>query len=82
MARVVVLGAGVAGHTAAQVLKRKLGKKHEVVVVSPNSRYQWIPSNIWIGIGQMTDKQVTFELAPVYRKMGIRFLGKGCGHLS
>lgn len=73
MARVVVLGAGVAGHTAAQILKRKLGKKHEVVVISPNSRYQWIPSNIWIGIGRMTEKQVTFELAPVYRKMGIQF---------
>ncbi len=71
MARVVVLGAGVAGHTAAQILKRKLGKRHEVMVVHPNSRYQWIPSNIWIGIGQMTEKQVTFELAPVYKKMGI-----------
>jgi sulfide:quinone oxidoreductase len=74
MTRVVILGAGIAGHTAAMILKRKLGQKHEVCVISPNSRYQWIPSNIWIGIGQMTDKQVTFELAPVYKKMGIRFI--------
>jgi len=74
MSRIVVLGAGIAGHTAAMVLKRKLGTKHEVCVISPNSRYQWIPSNIWIGIGQMTDKQVTFELAPVYKKQGIRYI--------
>ena len=73
MARVVVLGAGIAGHTAAQILKRKLGRNHEVIVVSPNTKYQWIPSNIWVGIGQMTARNVTFELAPVYKKLGIEY---------
>ncbi len=73
MARVVVLGAGIAGHTSAQILKRKLGRNHEVIVISPNTKYQWIPSNIWVGIGQMTAKQVTFELAPVYKKLGIDY---------
>ena len=73
MARVVVLGAGISGHTAAQILKRKLGKNHEIIVISPNTKYQWIPSNIWVGIGQMTAKNVTFELAPVYKKLGIEY---------
>ena len=74
MAKIVVMGAGVAGHTAALMLRRKLGKPHEVTVVAPNSRYQWIPSNIWVGIGKMSPAQVSFELAPVYRKMGITFI--------
>jgi sulfide:quinone oxidoreductase len=73
MAKVVVLGAGISGHTAAQILRRKLGRGHEVIVVSPNTKYQWIPSNIWVGIGQMTAKNVTFELAPVYKKLGITY---------
>jgi sulfide:quinone oxidoreductase len=73
MARVVVLGAGISGHTAALHLRRKLGKQHEVVVVSPNSNWNWIPSNIWVGVGKMGKEQVTFELAPVYRKKGIVF---------
>ncbi len=73
MAKVVILGAGIAGHTAALVARRKLGNKHDVVVVSPNTKYQWIPSNIWVGIGQMTAGQVTFELAPVYKKLGINY---------
>ena len=30
MARVVVLGAGVSGHTAALYLKKRLGKAHDV----------------------------------------------------
>lgn len=74
MARVVVLGAGVSGHTAALYLKKRLGKAHEVVVVSPNSNYNWIPSNIWVGVGRMTTDDVVFPLAPIYKKKGIGFV--------
>jgi sulfide:quinone oxidoreductase len=73
MSRVVVLGAGIAGHTAASYLRTWLDKTHEVVVVSPQSDYNWVPSNIWLGLGLMTEKQVTFPLAPVYSRAGIRF---------
>jgi len=73
MAKVVVLGAGVAGHTAVSFLKQRLGKKHEVIVVTPNSKYNWIPSNIWVGVGIMKPEDVTFELAPVYKKKNITY---------
>ena len=73
MARIVVLGAGISGHTAALHLRRKLGKQHEVVVVTPNSKWNWIPSNIWVGVGKMTQEQVTFALAPIYKRKGIEF---------
>ncbi len=73
MARVVVLGAGISGHTAALHLRRLLGKSHDVVVVSPNADYNWIPSNIWVGVGRMGTEQVTFPLAPVYRRKRIDF---------
>ncbi len=73
MATVVVLGAGISGHTAVMVLRRKLGRQHHVIMVSPNSNYQWVPSNIWVGIGQMKPRQVLFALAQVYRRKGIIF---------
>lgn len=73
MAKIVVLGAGISGHVAASHLRRKLGKKHQVVVVSPNSNYQWVPSNIWVGIGRMKSKSVIFPLAPLYKRKGIDF---------
>lgn len=73
MAKVLILGAGISGHTAALTAKRRLGKQHEVIMVSPNSNYQWVPSNIWVGVGRMTTKQVIFPLAPVYAKQGITF---------
>ena len=73
MARVVILGAGISGHTAALHLKRRLKGAHEVIVVSPNADWNWIPSNIWVGVGRMTPAQVTFPLRPVYRRKGIDF---------
>jgi len=73
MARLVVLGGGVAGHTAATFAAKWLGSEHEVVVVTPNAKWNWIPSNIWVGVGQMSKKDVTFDLAPVYAKAGIDY---------
>jgi len=73
MARVVVLGGGIAGHTAALHLTRMLTPFDEVVVVTPNSKWNWIPSNIWVGVGKMKADQVTFKLAPIYKRKGIEF---------
>ncbi len=73
MAKLVILGAGIAGHTAALHARRKLGREHEIIVIAPNSKWNWIPSNIWVGVGWMKPEQVTFELAPVYRKQHITF---------
>ncbi len=73
MAKVVVLGAGVSGHTASAWLKKKLGRKHEVVVIAPTMHYHWIPSNIWIGVGRMTPNQVKFRLENRYKKQNIVF---------
>ena len=78
--KILVLGAGVAGHTAAMFAKKLMGEKAEVHVISPLPYYNWIPSNIWVGVGQMTEKDVIFPLAPVYQKNGITFhQGKAVG---
>ncbi len=71
--RVVVMGAGISGHTAALYLRRLLSSKHEVHVVSPKTKWNWIPSNIWVGVGEMSEEQVSFELPPIYQKQGINF---------
>ena len=73
MSRVVVLGAGVAGHTAAAFARKWLTASDEVIVVSPKPDYNWIPSNIWVGVGLMPAERVRFPLAPVYARHGIDF---------
>lgn len=73
MSKVVILGSGVSGHTAASFARKWLGKGHDVIVVSPKATYNWIPSNIWVGVGLMKPEKVVFELAPVYARAGIEF---------
>jgi sulfide:quinone oxidoreductase len=73
MAKIVVLGAGVSGHTAAAFLKRWLGKNADVTVLSPKPDYNWLPSNIWVGLGRMAPADVLVPLAPAYERAGITF---------
>lgn len=72
--RTLILGGGISGHTAGTLLKKYVKNKHEVVVITPNSHWNWIPSNIWVGVGAMKPSQVTFALKPVYDKLGIRYI--------
>lgn len=78
MAKIVVVGAGFAGHFAAMTLSDQLRKKgisnlHQVEVISRLPKFNYIPSLIWVGIGQMPSRKMQFELAPVYKKMNIGF---------
>lgn len=76
--KIVILGAGISGHTAALFAKRYLKDKAEVTVISPNKSYNWIPSNIWVGVNQMSAEDVVVSLQPVYQNQGISFIqGKG-----
>ncbi|WAA13128.1 NAD(P)/FAD-dependent oxidoreductase [Fervidibacillus halotolerans] len=74
MAKVVVIGAGFSGQTAALYLKKKLGAKHNVTMISPWPRFTYIPSLVWVGIDRMKPEKVMFELAPVLQKKGINFI--------
>ena len=73
MSKIVILGAGIAGHTAARHLHTLLPAEHQIVVVSPNPEWNWVPSNVWVGVGQMAEKEVTFDLAEIYKKTRIDF---------
>lgn len=73
MSRVLVLGAGISGHTAAAFLRKWLPERDEVVVISPQPEYNWIPSNIWVGVGLLRKEQVLVSLAPIYQRHQIEF---------
>ncbi len=73
MSRVVVLGAGISGHTAAIFLRKWLNQNDQVVVISPQPDYNWIPSNIWVGVGLMNKEKVLVPLAPIYARHNIEF---------
>jgi sulfide:quinone oxidoreductase len=74
LARIAILGAGFAGHTAALHLGHRLGKKHEITVVNRIDRFSYIPSWVWVGVGHMPLRKTQFKLGPVYKKFHIRLI--------
>ncbi len=76
MARTVILGAGFSGQYAAIILRDALKGKgdHQVTVVNPYPKFTYVPSLVWVGIGQIKPDAAQFELAPVYDRAGIEFI--------
>jgi len=77
MAHIVVLGAGIGGIPAAFELREKFGKKHSITLVSNLPYFQFTPSNPWVGLGWRTKKDITIELAPLMKRMGLGFEDHG-----
>ncbi len=76
MAKIVIVGAGFAGHYGALVLQDALKDKgnHEITVVNKHPKFTYIPSLVWVGIGQMKAEETQFDLLPVYNKLGINLV--------
>ncbi len=72
--RVVVAGSSFAGLTAALAVKRRMKDRVEVTVLDRRDHFTFIPSLIWLPFGKRSAKDVTFKLAPVYERKGIRFV--------
>lgn len=74
MAKVVIIGAGFAGHTAAMYLGDAIGKEHEITVIHKFDIFGFVPSWVWLGIGAVKPEDTTFKLKPVYDKFNVNFL--------
>ena len=79
--KIVILGSGVSGHSAALYLKKYLQDRAEITVISPVKKYNWIPSNVWVAINKMEEDDVSFLLPPVYQKEEINFIQGSCVEL-
>ncbi len=74
MAKICVIGAGFAGHTAALYLGDKLGRNHEVTVINRSEKFVYIPSLVWVGIDRMDVEKTQFDLQTVYNKFNVKFI--------
>ncbi|MDQ2069079.1 NAD(P)/FAD-dependent oxidoreductase [Natronospira bacteriovora] len=71
MAHTVIIGAGLAGMPLALELRKTLGRKEKITVVSPADHFQFVPSNPWIAVGWRERPKTTTPLAPPLKKRGI-----------
>lgn len=74
MPTILVLGGNFGGMTSAFELRRKLGSKAHVIVVSKQKEFVYIPSLIWVPFGRRTLEDITFSGEETFRKGGIEFV--------
>src|SRR5512143_1693358 len=74
MARIVVLGGSFGGLTAAFELKRLLGKKADITVVSDDDRFVFLPSLPWLIMGWRKPEDITLKVSKILKPKGIEFI--------
>ena len=77
MARIVVVGAGLGGMSAAYEVRETLGKAHEVTLVGKGELFGFTPSNPWLAVGWRKPGDITLKVADHVGKHGIAFNGDG-----
>ena len=74
MARIVILGGSIGGLTAAFEVKRLLGKKADITVISDDDRFIFIPSLPWLSLGWRKSQDITLPVKPILERKGIAFI--------
>ena len=82
MARIVVLGGSFGGLTAAFELKRLLGKKADVTVVSDDDRFVFLPSLPWLIMGWRKPDDITLKVGDILKSEGDRFVHEAAKHVD
>ncbi|HRF50952.1 MAG TPA: FAD-dependent oxidoreductase [Anaerolineales bacterium] len=80
--RVVVLGGSFAGLTAAFDAKRLLKDAADVIVVSNQPLFTFIPSLIWVVPGWRRVEDITFRLEPALARHGIQTIIANVTHID
>ena len=81
MAKIVVLGAGIGGISAAYQLRANLGKAADITVVSDSEWFQFTPSNPWVALNWRKPADIKVHLPEVLERFGIAFDASGARHL-
>lgn len=81
MARIVIVGAGLGGMSAAYEVRAALGAGHSVTVVGDGPRFSFTPSNPWVAVGWRKPAQVGLDIAKPLGKRGIEFINEPAAKL-
>jgi sulfide:quinone oxidoreductase len=74
MSRIIIVGAGIAGTSAAFELRRALPKEHSVALINPRREFQFVPSNPWVAVGWRSEDQVSAALDRQLDRLGIELI--------
>lgn len=71
--RVIILGGGVAGLTMAYDVRRRLGHRATITVISDSDRFVLGLALPWVPFGR-TSRSISFSIGPALRRHGIEFI--------
>ena len=74
MSKIVILGGGIGGVTAAFEVKESVGNGHEVVVVSDQPQFEFTPSNPWVAVHWRKPEAIRLDLQTILGRQGIGFV--------
>ena len=74
MSKIVILGGSFGGLTAAFEIKRLLGRKADVTVVSDDDRFVFLPSLPWLIMGWRKPEDITLKVSEILKPKGIDFI--------
>jgi sulfide:quinone oxidoreductase len=74
MARIVIIGAGLAGMSAAYELREVLGAGHAITVLGDGERFSFTPSNPWLAVGWRKPEDITLAAGTHLAKKDIAFV--------
>ncbi|WP_152591295.1 NAD(P)/FAD-dependent oxidoreductase [Nostoc sphaeroides] len=74
MARVIVIGAGLGGLPAAYELRHILPRKHQIILISNQPKFTFVPSLPWVGLGLKSLDRIQLDLAKIVPQHGIEFI--------
>lgn len=73
MARIAVIGGSFGGLTAAFELRRLLGKRAEITLLSDLDHFVFVPSLPWVSMGWRNAGDITLPLKKILEPKGIAF---------
>jgi sulfide:quinone oxidoreductase len=82
MSSIVVIGAGLAGMSAAYELREFLGKGHAITVIGAGDRFSFTPSNPWVAVGWRKPDEITLKAGEHLAKKGIVFRDDGVSRID
>ena len=74
MAKIVIVGAGFSGHTAALYLSEWLRKDDGVTVISASDKFIYHPLLVDVAAGRIPADKISFHLSSIYEKRKINFI--------
>jgi len=80
--KLLVVGGGIGGLSAAFDAKHNLRPEDEVTVVSDKELFQFTPSNPWVALRKRTAEEISLSLPKILPRHGVNFVCGAATHLD